>query len=325
MILKPILPIWLMVLCLAGGVALLVLTIRRRRMTIAYQARLMIRMILIFVLVFLIGLRPMTEKVDAEVEMKNLDVLFVVDTTMSMWARDVNGSQPRMKSVTRDMEHIMEMLAGGNFGLITFDDFSHVEAPFTQDMSDIRSCMKTFAMPDSYRAQGTSMSTPIGDMESLLLSSSKKENRKTIVFFISDGESTRYNETGLTDSEREGYEKLAQYIDGGAVLGYGTETGGRMRGEYGYVEDPETWEDALSKLDENNLNQIADALGLSYQHMTVSEQIEPMLEKIRASSAMVTANTAGIVSYEDLYYWFAIPLILLLLYELGSFIWRGRL
>ena len=55
------------------------------------------RVTMVLALVFLINLRIMGKRYNVDVELKNIDVLFVVDTTISMWAEDYNGSHQRME------------------------------------------------------------------------------------------------------------------------------------------------------------------------------------------------------------------------------------
>ena len=50
-----------------------------------------IRLSAIYILALCIGLRPVTVDGTYEFNAKNLDVLFVMDTTISMWAEDYNG------------------------------------------------------------------------------------------------------------------------------------------------------------------------------------------------------------------------------------------
>ena len=59
------------------------------------------------------------------------------------------------------------------------------------------------------------------------------------------------------------------------MLGYGTTDGGRMRIYTErdsqldqYIHDPETGEDAISRIDEAMLQSIADDLGVEYLHRT---------------------------------------------------------
>ena len=279
----------------------------------------MVRLGLIYVLALIVGLRPSTVKSEYEFATKNLDVMFVVDTTISMWARDYNGSEERMKGVIADIKGIASNLAGSNFALVSFDDVSVVKSPFSQDAAYVMDMVDTLTSPDSNMASGSDMSVPYKNMESLLRSSSKKENRKTIVFFFTDGEIT--NGKGLVS-----FEDLAQYVDGGAILGYGTEKGGKMKDKKGYVYDYTTRKDALSKIDEDNLQQMAEDLGIEYMNCNSgSASLNGYVQMIKDGSAIIMEQSEGAQKYEDKYFYFAAALAIMLLVELMFIIRRERL
>lgn len=280
----------------------------------------LIRLTAIYVLTLVIGMRPVIMETQYEFATKNLDVLFVVDNTISMWARDYSGRKERMEGVVKDAEYIINELAGSNFGLVTFDDTAHVLSPFTQDMQYIRDLFDTFETPDSYYAQGSDMSIPYHDIDALLRSSARKENRKTIVFFISDGEITN-------GSELADYSGLAQYIDSGAVLGYGTAEGGKMKDSASrYLYDYTLRKDAVSKIDEENLQKIADELELTYINMNSGNAgLQGVVEIIKESSKTVIESGTGAEVQRDLYFYFAIPLAILVFYEIVIAVRRGRL
>jgi Ca-activated chloride channel family protein len=319
MTIKPILPLWVLLPVFALLFAAAAFFIFKNRSRIADKIFTFVRMFLILALALVIGIRPCLVETKYEFATKNLDVLFVIDTTISMWARDYNGSRERMNGVAKDVNLIIDELAGSNFGLVTFDDSAHVLAPFTQDMQYIRDLVDTFKTPDSYYAQGSDLSIPMKDIESLLISSSKKENRKTIVFYISDGEITNGKE--LVD-----YSPLGQYIDNGAVMGYGTEDGGKMKDGYETIKDPETGKDGISKIDEDNLNQIAEDLGLQYMNMNSgNDSIKGAIEVIKESSKTIIENGQGAEIQRDIYFYFAVPLAILLFVEIWLIVRRGRL
>ncbi|MCR5670345.1 MAG: VWA domain-containing protein [Butyrivibrio sp.] len=281
----------------------------------------LMRMTLIYLLMLTIGLRPALVETKYEFETKNLDVLFVIDNTISMWAQDYSSAKkPRMEGVVKDAEYILSELAGSNFGLVTFDDTAHVLSPYTQDMQYIKDLIDTFKAPDSYYAKGSDLSIPYHDIEALLRSSAKKENRKTIVFYISDGEITNGKE--LVD-----YSDFAQYINAGAVLGYGTAEGGKMKeGSYGNVYDYNTHKDAVSCINEDNLKTIAEDLGVSYINLNSGNaSLMGTVEIIKESSKTIIENGDGAEVYKDLYYFFAIPLALMLLVEIYYMFRKGRL
>ena len=318
---KPIFPMGIMVAVFAFlflGTAYLIL---RSKLNTKEKIFSLMRMTVIYVLAFIIGVRPVMLETRYEFATKNLDVLFVVDNTISMWAKDYNGKKERMDGVIKDSDYIINELAGSNFGLVTFDDTAHVLSPFTQDMQYIRDLFDTFETPDSFYAKGSDLSIPYQDIDALLRSSFKKENRKTIVFFISDGEITN-------GSELKDYSDLAQYIDAGAVLGYGSQEGGKMKTNTGYgnLYDYNLRQDAVSRIDEENLNKIASDLGITYINMNNGNAgLKGAVELIRESARTVIETGDGAEVEKDIYYIFAIPLALMLLLEIYLVALRGRL
>ena len=296
------------VLLVSFVVLVLFMAMRARPLRdIAFSA---LRVFLIFLLAFVINLRIMRPGDQAGIETRNLDVLFVLDTTISMWAQDYNGTNERMEGAKADCAYIMEKLAGANFGLIRFDNRGQILAPFTQDTRNVTDAFDTIRAPDRQYARGSDLSAPYPVMEDLLESSSGKENRKTVVFFLSDGELT--NEAILMP-----YTGLAHYIDDGAVLGYGTRQGGRMReGSYSeFVADPATGDIALSRIDEGNLKQLATDMDIDYIYMSQNTAIDDKLNYIRLM-AKTTVGEAKIETFDDTYHFYVFPLLLLLVVEL---------
>ncbi len=280
------------------------------------------RFFLIYACAFIIGIRPVIVEENYEYSTKNLDGLFVVDTTISMWAEDYNGSHTRMECVKKDVDRIMKTLEGSNFALVTFDNSSHVLAPFTQDEKYVKDFFDTFVSPESYYAKGSDMEVPYKDIGSLLKSSNKKEGRKTIIFYIGDGEIT--NDKPLTD-----HSAFSELIDDGAVLGYGTEEGGKMRdGEETtyYIYDYSTHDDAVSKIDEDNLQKIADDMNVPYFNMyDKGESLQGKVEMIRQGSGDVMNSGKGVEKYRDIYFYFAYFMVFMLFLEMMIAVRRGRL
>ena len=319
MSIRPIIPISILIIVFLILFGLSGFLIIRSKTSTKDKIFSIIRIWLIFVLALVIGIRPVIPETEYEFETKNLDVLFVVDTTKSMWAEDYKGSKERMKGVQQDANYIIDELIGGNFGIVTFDNYVHVISPFTQDSVYIRNLFDTLDAPESSYSTGSDLSIAYKDVESFMLSSSRKENRKTIVFYISDGEIT--NGKPLGD-----YSRLKDYVSDGAVMGYGSAQGGKMKDRYGYVRDPETNKDALSCIDEDNLKQIAEQLGLEYVNMNSGNAgLENIVENIKESSKTVVESGKGAEIYKETYYYFAYPLILLLAIEMVIFARRGRL
>lgn len=305
MIINPIIPIWAMaILC----VFFLFL---KRKGKVNY-----IRQILIVILLFVINMRIMVRGDDVPTVLPKVDVLFVVDNTISMLAEDYNGDGRRMDAVKNDCKYIMEQFPGASFSVVTFEDSVQTLVPYTVDANMAAETIGLLHGQTKYHAQGTSLNEVMGAMEQVL--DDDRKNYK-ILFFISDGEV-------VNSEELKSYKGLEQYVDAGAVLGYGTEKGGPMKTveyldeepEYLYYYDDQYNEKlAISKIDEGNLRNIASDFGIDYVHMTDQSEIGSTIKDLQAKvdNLEITEDMESKEGYVDIYYLFVIPLVLLLLWD----------
>lgn len=304
----PIIPIWLMTII---TLLLIIIIIKNNKKNIID--------ILIIILLFIINLRPMIQNGNATIEDNNLEVLFVIDNTISMNAEDYNGKNKRLDGVKKDCIEIIEALTGAKYSIISFNNSAKVLMPFSKDSTMATETIEIIEPIEELYARGSSLNTPLELLEYTLKNSYEKSNDlKRIVFFISDGEIT-------DDSKLESFSKLKKYIDEGAVLGYGTEKGGNMKEIDRFTEKEDYIYDyttglsskALSKIDEKNLKQIANDLGIDYINMN-NKKLNSKLSKI---SRLKTSNTSTInkKNYDDIYYIFMPPLLILLVIKLNTF------
>jgi len=307
----PILPIWLMALICIGMVAVILVQFKK----IAVLN--IISRILIVALLFAINLRVMTPTGMAYTVTNNLDILFAVDTTISMVAEDCDGT--RLDAVKRDAEYIIDQLNGARFSVISFNDKARQIIPYTADGRFAAETVQTLSVPDEFYAKGSSLNTALDELIKSLKRSAGDQGRTRILFFISDGEITN-------GDSLKSFNDAGKYLAGGAVLGYGTEKGGKMKVFDKYApegEDPEQyikdksawpWEPALSVIDQENLQKIAGDMGLKYIHMSERSNIDGTLADVRR---IIEESFDGVEEYahEDTYFWFVIPLCLLLGFE----------
>lgn len=255
----------------------------------------------------------------------NLDILFVVDTTTSMGAEDYDGQQERLVGVRKDITDISEKFSGARFGLITFDSTARIEMPMTTDRGTLVSVTKSFTRELSVKSKGSSIDIAI-ELVKKQIEKNKKKNpqRPNIVIYMGDGEQTAKN----TPKSFDGINPL---IDGGAVLGYGTPEGGKMKIYYGYStygeQDSLTGEYVLdytaynqngdyqfpegkSKIDENALKKIAGEMGVTYVHRNNAGNVNE-IASIKDVQA-IADNTRQITSYMSLNFLVAAPLVILI-------------
>ncbi len=307
MIINPIIPIWVMVI-----ICVFFLFLKRKG-----KAN-MIRQILIVILLFVINMRIMVRGGDVPTLMPNVDVLFVVDNTISMLAEDYNGGGRRMDAVKADCEYITEQFPGASFSVVTFGDSVERKIPYTVDANMTAETISLLHGQPKYHAQGTSLNEVMGAMEKML--DDERENYK-ILFFISDGEV-------MNSEELKSYKGLDKYVDDGAVLGYGTETGGPMKTVEYYEDESEAeylhyYDDnydeqlALSKIDEDNLKNIASDFGIQYVHMTSQNEINSTIKDLqeKVNDLDVTEDMESKEGYVDIYYLFVLPLVLVLIVD----------
>jgi Ca-activated chloride channel family protein len=115
-------------------------------------------------------------------------------------------------------------------------------------------------------------------------------------------------------------------IHGGAVLGYGTTDGGTMTVYNPLYEEMEVVKEdgyygnikAVSKMNPDNLESIASDFGVEYIHMRKTENIDDTLDEILngVSTSYEDEKTKG---FAETYFWFAIPMGILLIYEYIEF------
>ncbi|MFC8038396.1 VWA domain-containing protein [Paenarthrobacter sp. NPDC057355] len=245
---------------------------------------------LVVVLLLLAALRPGWAGGQSRTSTAELDVFFVVDTSTSMAAEDYNGTATRLTGVQRDVMAIAQELAGAKFSLITFDDKATVRMPLSQDATALQTSMATLQPQNPRYAKGSSV-TGAGQLlkERLAAAQEQHPGRPALVFYAGDGENTSAEGPAPIDGSD---------VAGGAVLGYGTEAGGRMRDSSrntaAYVKDRSQGggQDAISRIDEQQLRSIAGQLNVPYAHRTAKEPVSDMLGKAQPGSLSVSTKDA---------------------------------
>lgn len=316
MIINPIIPIWLMaIICIA-------LVICKRKGKFAY-----IRQIIMIILLFMINLRMMIPT-DVEVSTKRIDanVFFVIDNTISMAANDCADGTTRMDALKADCNNITGSLSGARFSLITFANISKLVFPLTESTSFVNSCIKGIGVTDELYAKGSSMNICKDMLVELVKAAHEKNTGKVIVFFISDGEITN-------GDTLDSFKEAAKYIDGGAVLGYGTSKGGNMyikdyfSDDLVVIEDKSEYpyEKAVSKIDEENLKAIAKDMDIEYINMTAENTLDTVIDNIKKDTASLGDEDSRLDGYKDIYFIFMIPLVGMLVYEFINWKRKGEL
>ena len=240
------------------------------------------------------------------------DVVLVVDTTASIVAEDWDGDRPRLDGVRADVQAIINEYPGARFALVTFDATAELRMPLTTDTTALASAMEVLRPEVTSQSQGSSIGVASALVsETLESAASSSPDRSRMVFYFGDGEQT-------AATEPESFAASDEYTDGGAVLGYGTAEGGPMKdtslGDSGDSYIQYQGADALSVIDETNLQTIAEELGIPYQHRTADAGIELPEAPTTTTNYAESGEVGNVI---ELYWIAAVAMGLLLAVELA--------
>ena len=334
MITNPVLPGWALasIAVVLGGFALWRLIVSRgdRAGALRWLGRLAMIALLIVV-----AARP-TIPTDGQGPKASggLEVYVVVDTTSSMAAEDWGDAQPRLDGVKADVENIVDALVGAQFSLVTFDSVAVQRVPLTTDSSAMISAVSVLRQEVTTYSRGSSIDVAVPRLQKLLSEAQAlAPDQRRVLFYLGDGEQTAVVPPGP-------FAELAPYLDGGAVLGYGTQAGARMLENLGdrptqfgdtatgaptptqapleqsFIQDYSGSDpvDAVSRIDEPALQSIADGLGVRYLHRTSGSSVQPALVGMEVGALTVEGGEPD--SSVELYWVFVIPFGILVLLEL---------
>ncbi|MDN4646331.1 vWA domain-containing protein [Arthrobacter sp. PsM3] len=288
---NPVLPWWIMGPIAAAAVAGLGWVLARSRPAPAELRDRLFRGGLVLLLL-LAAARPGVPGGTAQAAATGLNVFFVVDTSSSIVAEDhaPGGGQgagrrgtgvPRLDGVRKDIRAIAEDLAGARYSLLSFDSGAAVRMPLTADTSALDTAVSVLGPQVTAYSTGSSVSAARTVLaERLAAARDSHPERPRLVFYFGDGE-----QTSAAPPQALGID--GSLISGGAVLGYGTRDGGRMKENNGdptrpaetYIQDPATGTAAVSRLDEDQLRDIARQLAVPYVHRAAGDATAPMLQK----------------------------------------------
>ncbi|WP_307433234.1 vWA domain-containing protein [Pseudarthrobacter defluvii] len=308
-----------------------------------FRSQAWLRRTAIVLLVLAAGLRPHLPGGSVQAASADLNVFFVVDTTTSMVAEDHGNGSPRLEGVRRDIMAIAEQLPGARFSVITFDTTAHVRMPLSTDTLALQTITEVLEPQVTAYAKGSSITAARQVLsERLAAARDSHPDRPRLVYYLGDGEQT------------SGKEPQAMSVDGGlvaggAVLGYGTAEGGRMKENTGpegntaydggngtggasgtpggrYVQDnrPGSTGDALSMIDEGRLRTVAGQLGVPYVHRAADAPAGDMMQQAHPGRAERIDDGGPLTAGTELYWIFAAGAFLLALPEAVALVRQVR-
>ena len=257
------------------------------------------------------------------------DVYFLVDTTTSMAAEDYDGDKTRLEGVKMDMLELAEQLPGARLSIISFASTASTVMPLTTDHAAFASAVDVLSPELSLNSNGSSITEAGAELDKRMTSNQEdRPENKNLVFYFGDGEQT-------AEAPIDSWSSFSSRTDSGAVFGYGTSQGGKMKEPqpFGYGSGPggepglgdpgdpgdtggsgDSGDDyirdgqgnpGISKIDETNLQQIATDLGVKYHHREGGTSMSSVYTAPKYDQTLVKKD--GRVTVAE-YFW--VPLIL---------------
>lgn len=232
---------------------------------------------------------------------KGIDVVFALDVSRSMLAEDIEPN--RLERAKQFISKMMDAMPGSRVGLILFAGKAYVQMPLSADHGAAQMFVNE-ASPDAVPMKGTVISDAL--QESMKAFGDRDAKYRAVVL-ISDGED--HDEEAL-DLSKE-LSKRGLMVN---TVGIGSPTGSFIPDDStrGHKIDEETGVEIISKLNEQELKQIAANTNGVYVHL---ENSDAAVKQISANLSQIDKKVTGDTSLMSFsyYFWVFVAVMILLL------------
>ena len=242
-----------------------------------------------------------------EVKQAGIDVYICLDVSLSMQAQDIKPS--RLEKAKYEISNLIGKLHGDRIGLIVFAGAAYVQFPLTTDYSAANLFLNAVDV-NTVPQQGTAIASAINLATK---SFDYKFNTQKVIVVITDGE----------DHEGDINQAVSNATDKGIkiyTIGLGSPDGVPIpvfnsNGQQTGFKQDEHGNTVLTKLDEATLEQIAAKGGGKYFRGSNSQDELELIYKDLSSLTKTQFGVKKVTDYEDRFYYFLAPAIILLLLE----------
>ena len=233
---------------------------------------------------------------------KGIDVVIALDVSNSMRATDI--APDRLSRAKQFISRVIDNLQDDRVGLVVFAGYGYAQMPLTFDYDAARLYVSA-ADPSNISAQGTSIADAF-DKANMLFD--KESGRFKSIILITDGET--HDENAM--------QKLKDLAAKGVMVntvGIGSPEGSTLKDTAGNVKLDASGQPVVSKLNEQILEQIAQATNGVYVHLQSSDIAVKQVMNQYAQIERKALGDTSLYTYETYYTWLAVPMLLLLVAE----------
>ena len=264
--------------------------------------------ILILVYIFLVVAvsNPQVGTRMEEVKQTGIDVYILLDVSLSMKAEDIKPN--RLDRAKFQISNLIQKLRGDRIGLIIFAGQAYVQFPLTSDSSAANLFLNAVDV-NSVPQQGTAIASAIN---LAVKSFDYKTSTQKAIVVITDGED---HEGDVMQAVKDAVAKDIKIY----TIGLGSPDGVPIpiykNGQQTGFKKDENGNVVLTKLDASILQEIASAGNGQYFH---GSNYEDQLNDIYNGLSKLEKTEFGVkkvTDYEDRFYYFLIPALILLVLE----------
>jgi Ca-activated chloride channel family protein len=235
-------------------------------------------------------------------ERKGIDVIFALDVSKSMLAKDIQPD--RLTRSKQLIERMMSNMKNNRVGLIVFAGKAYLQSPLTSDYTAIKMLLSS-VKPEMVPTPGTVLAQAIQLADT---SFSQHEKKYKALVLISDGED--HDEAALAMAEQAAQNGLVIH-----TVGVGSPEGSTIIDPAtGKEKLDENGEPVISKLNEVELQGIAQAANGGYQHLINAHKVADNLATVINDMEGRSMGTVVFTQFKSYYqYFLGLALVLLLI------------
>lgn len=258
---------------------------------------------LYFTLLIVALLGPSFGDTSREVKAIGKDIMICVDLSESMNANDIQPT--RLEKIKFELKNLVDAFNSDRIGLIIFSSEAFMQCPLTYDQGALNLFIETLGtglVPNA----GTDFGPPIKmALEKLSGDEATSVQQKSkIIILFSDGEDFGENTLNEVTKIEESGIKLFTF-------GVGTESGSRIRTNYGFKTD-KNGREVFTKLNSKDLKTLAIKTGGKYFEINEGgNDIERLINAINGIEGELKDSRVIDVSSNKYYYFIALALVLI--------------
>lgn len=262
----------------------------------------------------LVVLQPKWQTSRDHYEKEGLEIVFVLDVSISMLAEDVKPN--RLQRAKMEISHLVHQLEGDRVGLIVFAARAFSLLPYpTNDYE--RVFLRVLNMINENYVRFVPYGTNIGNAFILAMNSFSTENAKKVMILLTDGEEQIITRSQVAEAVKLLLERrdIAIYVVGIGDPKDASPIPKRDReGNISGYEITEEGETIYTKPNPVFLREIAETVGGTYQHDATGNELRHIFEQVLEKHKNIVGIKKKIIIKDVYQYFVGGALALLALY-----------